>query len=167
MGNVASSNGYSEFKFLTIISSWSDSDGLPPTAFFSLEMVDNQATSWMSTLYSSWVFYVAWYGPLCAIFGKFVMVLGVVSMASNEVIDSVLGIAFSFTKRGADSIVNYLMHMLVVYSAAIAGLFNDFTFLRWIVGIVLSVVCAQFWMWQPVASAVKFALIFPPARRWF
>merc|ERR1719231_1890290 len=93
------------------------------------------------------------------------MVVGLMASASNDVIHNVFGIPFDVTKRGADSIVNYLMHTLVVYSVAIAGLFDEFTMARWLGGVVISLVSSQFWMWGPVASMVKDWLIFPPSRK--
>jgi len=165
MVNIASSNGYGAFAYDTVIDAWSE--GLPDTAFYSIEMVDDQCTTppFMGAVYSSWVYYTGFYGPLCAVFGKFVMVVGIVASASNEVIDNVFGIPFDFTKRGADSVVNYLMHMFVVYSVAIAGLFDEFTMARWLGSVAISCVSSQFWMWEPVASTIKDWLIFPASRK--
>ena len=163
MINVASAFGYSSFSFYDTMD-WTST--LPATAYFNMEMVDAQVVSGARyhDSYSSGVFYVAWYGPLCAVFGKMVLILSILALTSNEYVTSVFGFPFELTERGKDSIVNYLLHMVTLNALALTGIFNSFTLWRSIVAIIFAVVQAQFWMWKPVATGAKWLLIFPP---WF
>jgi hypothetical protein len=103
----------------------------------------------------------AWYGPLLGTLAKFALICGTVALAPTDKIESILGYNFDLTRRGADSIVNYLFHYYAVYAFCLTGLYEEFTFGRYLTALAAAPLFAQFWMWRPVATFLKTTLIFP------
>ena len=129
---------------------------------YTIESVDIQASAGYSQNYKNKiVVYLAWYGPLLGTLAKATLIFGTVALAPTEKIENVCGIGFDLTRRGADSIVNYLFHYYAVYALALARLYEHFTVGRYLIALTAAPLLAQFWMWRPVANFLKATLIFP------
>ena len=63
------------------------------------------------------------------------------------------------TERGANSIVNYVFHYLLVLGCGALGLYENYSLARLVAAISIGAVAAQVWMAPPVASVLKKFLV--------
>ena len=165
--NVVLSNPYGDhtFSFVTYAGSM---DGIQANGLYTMETVDVEATS-QSTYDFNYATKtaqaLAWYGPLLGAIAKAALIYGTVALAPTEKIERVGGFAFDLTRRGADSIVNYLFHYYVIYALCLTGVYEQFTVARYALVLALAPAFAQVWMSRPVAGFLKATLIFPDVER--
>ena len=97
---------------------------------------------------------LAWYGPAAALpahallVGAAVVLLGGDGRKIRHVSDA-----------GANSIVNYVFHYVVVLALALLGFFNEYSAAKLVAAIAIAAAQSQVWMAAPVATVLRSVLM--------
>ena len=126
---------------------------LSTMAFYDDDDLDMTATFTDEYEGGAWVA-LAWYGPAAALpahallVGAAVALLGGDGRKIRHVSDA-----------GANSIVNYVFHYVVVLALALLGFYNEYSVAKLVAAIAIAAAQSQVWMAAPVATALRSVLM--------
>ena len=126
---------------------------LSTMAFYDDNDLDMTATFTDEYEGAAWVA-LAWYGPAAALPAHVLLVGAAVALlgAGGRKIRYV-------SNAGANSIVNYVFHYVVVLALALLGFYNEYSVAKLVAVIAIAAAQSQVWMATPVATALRTVLM--------